>query len=92
MAELKKAKVETVKEENPLTKKVKTFLFKDSHEYKDDLKVLVNGKCWIIQRGIDVEVPAYVKEVIDNSIKQDKQTADRIELLSQLPNSPNAVF
>lgn len=39
---------------------------------KGDRIVSVNGKTWIIQRGVEVEVPKYVAEVIENSDRQDE--------------------
>lgn len=49
-------------------------LFKDEDKYKDDVPVFVNGKRFLIQRGVDVEVPRYVAEIIAISQKQDSQT------------------
>lgn len=54
----------------------KIFLFKDDGAYKDDLFVSVNGRNFQIQRGVEVEVPACVAEVIRNSDRQ-KQLAER---------------
>jgi hypothetical protein len=52
-------------------KNTKTIrLYKDNDKYKDDVQVIVNGKVFIIQRGVDVEVPDYVEEVLDNAQKQ----------------------
>ena len=45
-------------------------LYKDNDKYKDDVQVIVNGKVFIIQRGVDVEVPDFVAEVLDNAQKQ----------------------
>ena len=39
----------------------------------------VNGKAYKIQKGIDVEVPVEVAEVLENSEKMREQAADRIE-------------
>ena len=50
-------------------------LFKDNHRYKDDLVVGVNGKFWQIKRGVEVEVPDYVAEVIENSLAQQQIAA-----------------
>lgn len=50
---------------------VEIFLFKDGDKYKDDVFVAVNGKTYQIQRGVPVKVPRFVKEVLDNSMKQD---------------------
>lgn len=54
-------------------------LFKDTKEYKDDLTVVVNGKAFKIQRGVEVSVPKYVAEVIEHSAAQDEKTAQLIE-------------
>ncbi len=70
------AKAKTVKDDI-----VEIELFKDNGKYKDDMTVLVNGKCWKIQRGVKVKVPRYVALVIENSLKQDRATA---QLISQL--------
>ena len=59
--------------------KVKIHLFKDSGRYKDDLFVGLNGTFYTIQRGVDVEVPAGVAEIIINSMKQDEATQDAIQ-------------
>lgn len=59
-------------------KMVTIELFKDKDKYKHDLKVAVNGRVWRIQRGVKVEVPDYVAEVISASLKQDGKTADMI--------------
>lgn len=54
-------------------------LFKDDDKYKDDLVVGINGKIYQIKRGVDVKVPLSVAEIINNSIRQDKNTAKKIE-------------
>lgn len=51
--------------------RVLIHLFKDNDRYKNDVTVAVNGKLFVIQRGVDVYVPKSVKEVLDNSQKQD---------------------
>lgn len=56
--------------------KVVVHLFKDIERYKDDVVVGLNGRLYQIQRGIDVEVPAGVAEILNNSIKQDTDTAN----------------
>jgi hypothetical protein len=35
-----------------------------------DVPVSVNGKTWLIKRGYDVKVPAYVVEVLKNAVKE----------------------
>lgn len=57
--------------ESKTQKSTKTIrLYKDNDKYKDDVQVIVNGKVFIIQRGVDVEVPDFVEEVLDNAQKQ----------------------
>lgn len=56
-------------------------LFKDTKEYKDDLTVIVNGKAYQIRRGVEVNVPKSVAEVIEHSAEQDRKTAELIESL-----------
>lgn len=62
-------------------KRVKIKLFKDNKDYKDDLTVGVNGKIYQIRRGVEVEVPQSVYEVICNSQMQDERTAELIDSL-----------
>ena len=57
---------------------VTVHLFQDSGRYKDDVFVGLNGKFYTIQRGVDVEVPVGVAEIIRHSMEQDKATADEI--------------
>ena len=52
----KTAKVKTVKIKIPKTR-----------ENTDDVYVAVNGKSFLIKRGVSVEVPAYVAEVLEHS-------------------------
>ena len=47
--------------------------------HKDDVIIGVNGKVWRIKRGEHVKIPRYVKEVWDNSKKQDVSTYRLIE-------------
>ena len=58
--------------------KVRIKLFKDNGRYKSDLFVSVNGMNYQIRRGVDVEVPAAVAEVLEHSQQQDDRTAARI--------------
>ena len=60
-------------------KKVKIKLFKDKGEYRDDVFVGVNGERFLIKRGVEVEVPDYVAEVIENSAKQDARAAEFVQ-------------
>lgn len=45
-------------------------LFQDGDKYKDDVFVGVNGVNTIIQRGIPVEVPVAVADIVENAQKQ----------------------
>lgn len=52
-----------------------------------DVFVRVNDTKYLIKRGVEVEIPDFVAEVLDNSQKQDDKTADLIDQLAknQLP-------
>ena len=58
--------------------KVLIRLFKDNSRYKGDLFVSVNGVNYKIRRGVEVEVPPAVAEVLEHSQRQDELTAARI--------------
>ena len=55
--------------------KKKIRLFADSGRYADDVFVGVNGQTFQIQRGVDVEVPEAVAEVLENAAKQNADAA-----------------
>lgn len=57
-------------------------LFKDDGKYKDDVFVAVNGKAYLIQRGIPVKVPKAVAEVLNNSKKQKNEASNMMEQIS----------
>ena len=59
-------------------KNVRIRLFKDNSRYKGDLFVSVNGVSYKIRRGVEVEVPPEVAEVLEHSQMQDERTAARI--------------
>ena len=59
-------------------KNVRIRLFKDNSRYKGDLFVSVNGVSYKIRRGVEVEVPPEVAEVLEHSQVQDERTAARI--------------
>lgn len=65
--------------EKKAQKMVTIRLFKDGERYKDDVDVAVNGKNYRIKRGEDVEVPDYVAEVLERSMKQDEATASMMD-------------
>ena len=57
---------------------MKIKLFKANSRYKEDLFVSVNGVNYKIRRGVEVEVPPEVAEVLEHSQMQDERTAARI--------------
>ena len=57
---------------------VRIKLVKDNSRYKEDLFVSVNGVNYKIRRGVEVEVPPEVAEVLEHSQMQDERTAARI--------------
>ena len=59
-------------------KTVRIHLFKDNGRYKDDVFVGVNGETYLIQRGVDVEVPKAVAEVLRHSEEMDNAAMARI--------------
>ena len=52
-------------------KMVTITLFKDNKAYTEDVFVGVNGRTYQIKRGVAVEVPESVAEVLRNSQEQD---------------------
>ena len=58
--------------------KVRIKLFKYNGRYKGDLFVSMNGVNYKIRRGVEVEVPRAVAEVLEHSQRQDDLTAARI--------------
>ncbi len=71
----------TVKAEKAAPVRIK--LFKDNDRYKSDVFVSVNGRNYQIRRGVEMEVPAEVAEVLEHSQTQDEITARRIERASE---------
>ena len=57
---------------------VKMKLFRDNGRYKDALFVAVNGKNYLVPRGVEVELPWNVAKVIERSIAQDEKTENQI--------------
>lgn len=64
-------------------RRVRVQLFKDSGRYKEPLYVAVNGKNFVIPRGVPVDVPYYVAKVIEQSQRADERTAAMISRLEQ---------
>lgn len=59
--------------------KVRIKLFKDNDKYKDDIFVGVNGVGYIVKRGVVVDVPAAVAEVLKNSEEQMMSASEFME-------------
>lgn len=59
-------------------KLVKIKLFKDNGRYSGDVFVGVNGRNYLLKRGVELEVPPEVAEVLTHSELQDSLTAERI--------------
>ena len=58
--------------------KVRVKLFTDNGRSKSALFVSVNVRNYMIRRGVEVEVPRAVAEVLEHSQNQDDLTAARI--------------
>ncbi len=67
-----------------MSENVKVKLFKDNSRYQGDLFVSVNGVNYKIRRGVEVEVPPAVAEVLEHSQWQDECTAARIAAAEEL--------
>ena len=57
---------------------VEVKLFKDTGKYKDDVFVGCNGETIAIKRGERVKIKRKFAEVLDNSERQDYETAEMI--------------
>lgn len=55
-------------------KMVKIRLFKDNGNYKDDVYVGYNGRGYMVKRGVEVEVPEAVANILAYSQEQDAHT------------------
>lgn len=64
-------------------KMVKIRLFKDSNKYKNDLFVGVNGRTFLIKRGVEVEVPESVARVIEDAQAQEIEAMRVMEELAE---------
>ena len=73
--EAKEAIVEVKEDPN---RKVKIKLFRDNDRYTESVYVAVNGESYMVPRGVEVEVPEYIAQVLENSMEQDQATAERL--------------
>lgn len=62
--------------------KVTIRLFKDNNEYSDDVYVGWNSRSFQIKRGVDVEVPRGVAEIIKQSEEQSQAATMLMQGLS----------
>ena len=73
-------------------KNVRIRLFKDNSRYKGDLFVSVNGVNYKIRRGVEVEVPPEVAEVLEHSqqhiVAHCRHNHARQALTKQQPTQP----
>jgi len=49
---------------------VTVTLLKDNNNYKDDVTITYNGVNYQIKRGIPVQVPMYIKLILEDSHRQ----------------------
>lgn len=71
------------KTETKAENKVKIRLFRDNNEYKEDLFVAVNGHSFLIKRGVEVEVPDYIADVIKNAEAQQNRALEYMASVSE---------
>ena len=58
-------------------------LFKDNQRYKAPVFVGVNGVTYLVQRGVDVEVPKAVAEVLEHAQMQETELFERVHEMQQ---------
>lgn len=75
-----KAKKEAV---NETAEKMVTIKIDRHSKDEGDVFVSVNERTWQIKRGVYVEVPECVKEVIDNAQQAEEQALDFIDANSK---------
>ena len=79
-------------EQMPAGERVRIKLFKDSGRYSGDVFVGVNGRSYLLKRGVELQVPAEVAEVLEHSQVQDSLTAQRIAQAEQAAAQPAAAL
>ena len=62
--------------------KVSLKLFYDGYKYTDDVTVIVNGKSYIIKRGVEVMVPPCVKKAIEDAQMQERVARQYIDSIN----------
>lgn len=54
-------------------------LFRDEYRYKEPLYVAINGRNWVIKRGVEVTLPKYVADYIETIMAEEEAIRDRID-------------
>ena len=71
MAELKAIESKPTEADKASEKMVMLMIHKTEGDTGSiDVPVAVNGKTWLIKRGVEVKVPAFLVEILQNAIKQ----------------------
>jgi len=66
---------------NKIQDKTTIKLFYDGYKYVDDVTVIVNGKTYIIKRGVEVTVPTSVKFALEDSVRQERKAQKYIDTM-----------
>ncbi len=61
------------------TQTVTVRLFRDEYRYKAPLYVSINGKNWLIKRGVEVQLPKYVADFIEQQMREEAAIWERVE-------------
>lgn len=69
------------KTKNAAEQKVTMKLFYDGYKYVDDVTIIVNGKTYIIKRGVEVSVPESVKLAFEDGVMQERQAQKYIDTM-----------
>lgn len=62
-----------------LKERVQYMAFKDDDKYKDDIVIIVNGRNFIIKRGVIVNIPRYVVAVLESKDRELRSANKYIE-------------
>jgi hypothetical protein len=57
---------------------VKVRLFRDEYRYKQPLYVSINGRNWLIKRGVEVTLPKYVADFIEQQMQEEAAIWERV--------------
>ena len=60
------------------TEYVKVKLFRDEYRYKQPLYVAINGRNWLIKRGVEVTLPKYVADFIEQQMREESAIWERV--------------